>query len=230
MGSSLGPHPLVAITFAGLLLLTGCVSLTAAHLPSSVLDVRTGNGWVRNMTGDGWRGPSGGWFQKQAVRSYTDDASDDRGFKGFLQITSIRGVLSPNREELQDRVEKRLKADARSKGLELSEKTFEGTRRLANGALSFYLTFNATQTEQSGPFGEDAGTINIIGEVFRCTGGATVIVTGSAQVEGRSSVGGIQTSYEYEPRTWKEIVQDPQGTIGGFQGSKGLIYNIACGG
>lgn len=207
---------------------TGCVNLDPAALPNSVLDVENRNGWVRDTANS--TGVQGGYFSKQAVKAYRDDATDDRGFKGFVQIVSLRGMLSPDREELQERVEQRLRENAEAKGLRLDQRVQEGQRNLANGALSFFVVFNATATESEGFFTSNM-RVKIIGEVFRCTGGATVIASGSAQVEGEtsSSIGGVQTDREYKPRTWAEIVRDPQGSIEGFQGGDGLIHNIRCG-
>lgn len=205
---------------------TGCVSLAPAVVPSSHLDVQANNGWVRDL--DESTEVEGGWFSKQAVKTYEDMANDERGFPGFLQIVSLRGMLSPDREELQERVRERLQQNAREKGLTLDQQVTEGQRRLANDALSFYVVFNATSEDDSGFFPANA-KLKIIGEVFRCTGGATVIASGSAQVESARQYGPIEDR-DYEPRTWAEIVRDPSGTIEGFSGSNGLIYNIQCGG
>lgn len=208
-------------------LTAGCVSLTPATLPNRVLDTQAGNGWVADPVNS--TGVEGGFFDKQAVEAFRDPADDDEGFPGFVNVVSIRALLSPDRQELRERVESRLKEDARAKGLQLEGQTQEGNRRLANGAQSFYVVFNATSETSNGPFGANR-EVKILGEVFRCTGGATVVVTGSAQTEGTRSIGGFQTERTYEPQTWAEIVRDPGGTIEGFRGSRGLVYNVACGG
>lgn len=209
-----------------LLVTPGCVSLSPAVVPSSHLDVRADNGWVRNTEDS--TGVEGGWFSKQAVKTYEDEATDGRGYKGFLQVVSLRGMLSPDREEIKERVQERLRQNAEDKGLTLDRQVREGDRQLANGATSFYVVFNATSEDDSGFFPGNA-ELKIIGEVFRCTGGATVVVSGSAQISSARQYGPIEDR-DYKPRTWAEIVRDPSGTIGGFSGSDGLIYNIACGG
>lgn len=211
---------------AASLLLAGCVSLSPARIPDGQLDGGTGNGWEADPANS--TEVSGGFFSKQARQAYLDPAEEGAGHPGRLTVLSLRGLLSPDREELRDRVKTKLRENAEANGLELSSQTEEGERTLANGARSFYLTFNATAEAQGSVFASDA-RVNIVGEVFQCTGGATVVVTGSAQVSESESVGGFQTSEEYDPKTWTEIVRDPRGSIGGFRG-QGLIYNIACGG
>lgn len=206
-------------------LTAGCVSLTPATVPDRLLGGSSGNGWMHDPANS--TGVEGGFFSEKAIEAYRDPADGQEGFPGFLNVVSIRGLLSPDRQELRQRVEERLKEDARSKGLTLTGEATRGNRNLANGVRSFYVVFNGTSETSNGPFAANR-EVMILGEVFRCTGGATVVVTGSAQIEGRRSIGGIQTERTYEPRTWAEIVRDPSGTIGGFRGSRGLVYNIAC--
>lgn len=216
----------LALVVLAALLTAGCVSLSPATIPAASLDEGAGNGW--RLDGANSTGADGGLFSKQAVKAYLDPADEGRGHPGRVTVLSMRQLLSPDREELRDRVEERLRSNARERGLELSSQTREGQRDLANGARSYYLTFNATAESQSSVFASDA-RVRVLGEVFRCTGGATVVVTGSAQVSESESVGGVQTSEETDPQTWAEIVRDPRGTIGGFRGH-GLVYGIACGG
>jgi hypothetical protein len=207
-------------------LTAGCVSLTPAGVPVQALDDGSNNGWEADPANS--TGVSGGWTQKQAVNAYLDDADDDRGHPGRMSVHSLRTLLSPDREELRDRVRTQLRENAENNGLELESQTSEGQRELANGARSYYVGFNATAQTEGSVFASDA-EVRILGEVFRCTGGATVVVTGSAQVSESESVGGVQTSEDRDPRTWAEIVRDPQGTIDGHRG-QGLVYRIACGG
>lgn len=206
------------------LVTAGCVSLSPAEIPQNVLDAGTGNGWEHDAANS--TDIEGDLFSKRALTSYLDTADDDRGFQGRLSVHSLRGLLSPDREELRDRVEEALRDSAAEKGLELHSKTNEGQRDLANGARSFFLTFNATAEAQDSMFASNA-EVRIIGEVFRCTSGATVVVTGSAQVSESRSFGGFPTGEDVDPQTWAEIVRDPRGTIDGFRG-QGLVYNIAC--
>lgn len=216
----------LATAVVACLLTAGCVNLAPAEIPASSLDQGSGNGWEYDAANSSDVG--GGLFSKRAVNAYIDRAEEGQGHPGRLTVLSLRSLLSPDREELRDRVEENLRENARQNGLELTSQTREGQRDLRNGARSFYLTFNATARSESSVFANDA-QVRIIGEVFRCTGGATVVITGSAQVSESESVGGVQTSEEVDPKTWAEIVRDPFGTIGGFRG-QGLIYNIACGG
>jgi hypothetical protein len=217
--------PLIGLVLVTLLT-AGCVSLSPARIPSSSLDAGTGNGWQHDPANS--TEVEGGWFSKRSVDAYLDQAEDDRGHPGRTSIVSIRGLLSPDREELRDRVEEQLRSNAERNGLELSSKANQGQRTLANGARSFFITFNATAASEGSVFASDA-EVRLVGEVFRCTGGATVVVTGSAQVSESQSVGGVPTSEERDARTWAEIVRDPSGTIDGHRG-QGLIYMIACGG
>lgn len=213
------------VTAAVLLVSTsGCVGLTPAEVPGSALDVGSGNGWTRND--DGFEEVSGGVLQKQAQRAYHDRAVDDEGFPGNLTVISIATLLSPDREDLKDRVREQLAEQARQSGLELDDQVREGQRRVADGALSFFIVFNGTATEGDGLYTEGM-RVKILGEVFRCTGGPTVVATGSAQVEGTEQIGDVQTDRRYDPETWAEIVRDPEGTIEGFTGA-GLVYRIAC--
>lgn len=215
------------LVVAGMVLLvatTGCVGLTPAEVPSSALDVGSGNGWTRND--DGFREVSGSWMQKQAQRAYHDPAVDDEGFPGNLTVISIATLLSPDREDLKDQVREQLREDAREKGLELDDQVREGQRRVADGALSFFIVFNGTATDEDGLYTADM-EVKILGEVFRCTGGPTVVAVGSAQVEGTERLGDFQTDRRWDPQTWEEIVADPEGTIEGYTGA-GLVYRIAC--
>lgn len=196
-------------------------------MPDRLLDDQAGNGWIHDP---GRSAPTeGGMFSKQATNAYRDDAEDGRGYQGFLTLLSVRGMLSPDREELREDLKQALREDVQSKGLELGTQLDEGERTLATGARSFYLVFNATARGESQFFSDEA-TIKVIGEVFRCTGDATVVVTGQAQIDERRStnIGGIQTERNVDPRTWAEIVRDPSGTVDGHSGSSGLIYNIEC--
>lgn len=206
------------------LLSVGCVSLTPARVPAASLDPGAGNGW--NYDAPNSSSVEGGYFSKRAVNAYLDLAEEGQGHPGRLTVLSVRGLLSPDREELRERVEQRLRENAEQSGLELSSQTHEGQRSLANGARSYYLTFNGTARSESSVF-ETNAQVRIVGEVFRCTGGPTVVVTGSAQVSETESVGGVQTSEEVDPQTWAEIVRDPPGTIDGFRG-QGLTYSIEC--
>lgn len=202
----------------------GCVGLTPAVVPGENLDVGTGNAWTRNLANS--TGVEGGFFTKQAVNAYEHDPVGDDSYPGALYVLSIATLLSPDRGELLDKLEEQLVAQTEEQGLELDYRLMEGERQLGNGAQSFFLAFNATARED-GFFASDA-TVKIIGEVFRCTGGPTVIATGSAQVETTRSISGITTEHRYDPGTWEDIVMDPQGSVEGFRGQQGLIYNIAC--
>lgn len=212
-------------TLVGLLALTaGCVSLTPSVVPAEALDEGTNNGWERDPANS--TEVSGGWTQKQASKAYLDQAEDDRGHPGRMTVTSVRTFLDPDREELRDRVREQLRENAQRNGLELDEQMREGQRRLANDALSYYVTFNGTARAEGSVFASNA-EVRLLGEVFRCTGGATVIVTASAQVSEAQSVGGVPTGEDRDARTWAEIVRDPTGTIDGYRG-QGLVHQIEC--
>jgi len=204
----------------------GCVSLTSARVPQTVLDGGANNGWVpdpqnsTDVTGD--------TFSKRGTNAYLDDADDGEGHPGRLTVRSVRGVLSPDREELRERLAEQLERNAERNGLERSTKLQEGERRLANDALSFFVTYNASASNQESVFASDA-EIRMVGEVFRCTGGATVVITGTAQISESESVGGVQTEENFDPETWAEIVRDPEGTIDGYRGASGLIDSVRCG-
>ncbi len=205
--------------------LAGCVGLTPAAVPNAVLDVGSGNGWTRDDPNTS--GVEGGFLTKQATNAYVfDPVSDDR-FPGTLRVVSIATLLSPDREELLDRLEQQLVQQAGEQGLELEDQIMRGERQLSSGAQSFFVTFNGTARAGGSLFASDS-TVKVIGEVFRCTGGPTVVATGSAQVEGTRSVGGITTERQYDTRTWSDVVEDPQGTVEGFRGSAGLIHNVEC--
>jgi hypothetical protein len=204
----------------------GCVSLSPAQIPASSLDAGTGNGWQADPANS--TAVEGGWFSKRSVDAYIDRADDDRGHPGRMTVVSLRGLLSPDREELRERVEEQIRQNAEQNGLELETQTNEGQRDLGNGARSYFVTFNATAAAEGSVFASDA-EVRLLGEVFRCTGGATVVITGSAQISSSESVGGVATSEDRDPRTWAEIVRDPVGTVDGFRG-QGLVYSIDCGG
>lgn len=217
--------PVAMLALIVLTPLSGCISVEPVGIPDRLLDEASGNGWVPDqaLTTE----PDGGLLSKQASLGYQDEADSGPGYPGVLIVQSFRGLLSPDRQALRDQIGDLLREEARDQGLEVEDAGVAGQRRLSNGALSFYIVINATGTADSLTFTNEA-TVKGLGEVFRCTGGATVAVKGFAQVDSRSSIGGIPTSQDYEPRTWSEIVQDPFGTIEGFQGSRGLVHNLVC--
>lgn len=216
----------VAITAMILLTpLSGCISLDPVGVPDRLLDPASGNGWVPDPSLSS--GPDGGLLSKRASVGYQDPAEEGPGYPGVLIVQSFRGLLSPDREALRDQIGELLRQEAEDQGLEVEDRGATGQRNLANGALSFYIVINATGTADSLTFTNEA-TVKGLGEVFRCTGGATVAVKAFAQVDSRSSIGGIPTSRDYQPRTWSEVVQDPFGSIEGFQGSRGLVHNLVC--
>lgn len=215
---------LLAAALVTLTLTVGCVGLTPAEVPGSSLDVGSSNGWTRDTAN--WTEVSGGYFQKQATRAYQDRAVGDEGYPGTLQVLSLATLLSPDREDLRERVREQLREAAERQGLEIDEQVQEGERRVADGALSFFVVFNGTATQRDSVFSQNE-RVKILGEVFRCTGGPTVVVSGSAQVEGTRQIGGVQTEHRFDPQTWAEIVADPDGTIEGYNG-EGLVYSVAC--
>jgi len=205
--------------------LSGCVSLDRAFLPERVLDQRASNGWVVDPGLE--EDVHGGAFSKQALVGYRDEAEDGRGFRGVLVIESFRGLLSPDREALRERAGESLRDQARELGLALESAGRNGERTLANGARSFYIVVNATARD-SGPLFDEEARVKMVGEVFRCTGGATVVVTGSAQIDTLQSIGGLDVRRVVDTTTWREMVQDPRGSIEGHMGSLGLLHNVAC--
>lgn len=206
-------------------LLSGCVSLDAAHVPDRFLEPQADNGW--RPDGERTTGVEGGPFSKHATHAYRDDGGSGQGYRGVLSVVSLKGVLSPDREALRERLGEALREEAQEQGLSLEGDGTEGARTLANGARSLFVVVDATAHEEGSIFTSDS-TVKVIGEVFRCTGGATVVVSGSAQIDRASSIGGVTTSRNTNPATWSEIVQDPFGSIEGYTGSRGLIHNIAC--
>lgn len=219
----------VAVTLAvALVVLPGCLTVTPAHVPDSVL--RQHAGWETDPD-HSQSEPTGGRFSvsRQQALAYQDEGESGDGYAASLSVITLRTVVTVDEESLLDQVQALVKDAAESRGIRVDGEATKGERDLANGASSRFFVYNGTVTQESGLFTRDAKT-KILGEVFRCRAERTsVVVVGLAQVTDSRSIGGVPFPSNQDPATWHEIVRDPTGTIEGVRGRGGLAYSVACG-
>jgi len=99
--------------------------------------------------------------------------------------------------------------------IQLNE-NISGERTLQNNHKTMYILYDGIDTKKD-------ENVKIIGEVWNCaTSGTSVICIGVAYVTNK------EISDVENTENWQKIVMDPSGTIDGFIGEEGLIYNIHC--
>lgn len=213
---------LVLIALAGL---AGCLKLEAAHVPDRYL----ANGWVADdaQSDDEPASQSGGLARTQTL-AYKDEARDDRGYPGTLTVITLRALVTPSGESLLEQVSERVREAAEARGIRIDAETSDGERTLASKVESSFFLYNGTVTAAEGLFTRNA-KVKIIGEAWECRDERTAVVAVAlAQVTDARSLGGVPFPSNNDPATWREIVNDPAGTIEGARGTSGLVYNVAC--
>lgn len=195
-----------------------------ARIPNRLLEGAGGNGWEAE-TGASQEEPEGGMFSKAQSLVYQDRESDE-GYPGTLTVTTLRALIRPTEASVRDQVQARIRSEAESRGVDVSDGVVTGERRLGNGAESLWFVYNGT-VSSTGFFSARDARVKIYGEVFEC-GKATVVIVGLAQVTDVRSVGGVPLPNDGDPTTWREISADPRGSIETIRGSDGLAYNVQC--
>lgn len=223
-----------ALAVAALLsLLAGCASpFVAARVPDALLQGDGGNGWARDAarSDTGPRGEAGGLAQHQTLAYVDDGQGGNGGYAASLVVTTAKLLPSPSEAQLRQLLSDQVRARSEEAGIRLNETaTLEGSRALADGHRTLYFVFTGTITGEGPLFTTRDATAKILGEVWNCpAAGTSVSAVGLAQVSSVSRLGGIPVATNQDPRNWREIAADPQGTIEGQRGADGLLYNVVC--
>lgn len=221
-----------AVVRAGLVLLlvlgSGCVGIAApARVPDELLGGRDGNGWALDA-GESEQRPQGSGFGLVATQTLLYEDPGDPGYPASLSLTTIRTLLAPSTNELRERVRERVRERAQELGIRLDAEERQGSRVVATGDPSLWFLFRGTVEEAGELFTQDA-TVRILGEVWNCrASGNSVAAVGLAQIDSVTLVNGVPVRRQVDETNWRELVQDPAGSIEGVAGIKGLLYNVAC--
>ena len=195
---------LIIVTFILLLILTfsGCVTLSRAYIPDSIIN----NGWHENTalrnTGSQFLG-----LEKWSSSTYEINGK----YPATLTVTTLKTLILPDEGELQNRITETIEETFKNR-IQLNE-SIVGERTIVKQHKTIYTLYNGTDKI-------DGKKVKIIGEVWNCgSSGTSIICIGFAYI----SDADIENT-----ENWEKIVMDPQATIENIIGEEGLIYNIAC--
>ena len=189
---------------------SGCVSLTNAYVPETVL---TG-GWYENTSLRDTGSQSFG-LERWASTTYQIDGE----YPAFLIVTTMKTLMLMDEQQLQGKLRETLNATL-NEGILINESTLvTGERILKNAHKTLYVTYNGVDQSTEPP-----EQVKIIGEVWNCAvSGTSIICIGLAyttHTQGNSSVVQLEN--------WGKIVMDDAGSIEGFRGETGLLYHVTC--
>lgn len=160
---------------------------------------------------------------------YEDAGGDAGGYPALLTLFTMKGLFTPSRTELLERVEEKVQEWAERNGVQVLRQTASGERRLASADESVFVLFNATAVSER-PFFTRDSELKVAGEVWTCRAtDASVVAVGFAQVTDVQRLSpGVVTLTRPDATNWIELVEDPQGTIEGHRGTRGLIHQTRC--
>ena len=200
---------IISVGIITLLILSGCTGLKSAYVPDDVLT----NGWHENLA---LRSSSIQFFGLDRCSSITYEITGR--YPAFLTVTTIKTLVLMDEEELLKQTEEIIRNTLHgSVDINESSKTM-GERFVKKGHKTLYIVCDGAD------IGRKKGEmVRIIGEVWNCgVTGTSIICIGVAYVTNKTS------TPNYDDENWKKIVTDPSGSIGGFTGRDGLIYNVVC--
>ena len=195
----------VLLSCTTIALFSGCTSLTSAYLPTAVLN----QGWHQNVALRN-TGTQGLGLEKWTSLIYEINGN----YPAFLTITTLKTLVLISEDQLQQRIQETI-TDTFQEQIEFNE-SLRGERLIQQNHRTMYIVFNGTEiTTQE--------KVKIIGEVWNCgASGTSIICIGIAYLT-NTDIPNVESSDQ-----WEKIVMDPDGTIEGFQGENGLLYNIIC--
>lgn len=213
---------LIVILITGPIALSGCFGIFRAEVPSSFLT----EGWKRTDTDGGkrWLGLAAEWATvTYEVRPTPTGAIDNGPYPASLSVMSIETPGRLSREEVVDKLDRQLRANAREAGILIDNASRRsGERNLDSGIRTLYFTYEAEISGSSGLF-DPGRAARVIGEVgYDERSKITVVAVGLAQTQGGGAVGGSFTNRLH----WARLVADPSGSIEGQTRDDGLIFNV----
>ena len=202
--------PIVIILVILFVVSSGCLDLTSAYVSGGTLT----DGWYENASlrnsGSKYLG-----LEKWASATYQIDGD----YPATLTVTTMKTLILMDEQELQHETKELINSSIKE-GIILNESSeTTGERSLEKLHITMYMTYQGLDTS-----GEADETVKIIGEVWNCpTSGTSVICIGTAYITKSNDNTSLQNT-----SGWEKIVKDPVGTIGGYTGDDGLIYNVTC--
>ena len=188
-----------------LVVFSGCVDLTRAYIPDSVI----ADGWYENIalrnTGSQFLG-----LEKWCSSTYEINAK----YPASLTVTTLKTLILTDEEELQRKITETIEETFQN-SIHLNESTI-GERTVLKQHKTMYLIYDGMDFIKE-------KKVKIIGEVWNCgSSGTSIICIGIAYITNNENPDIENTD------NWQKIVMDPSGTIEDFIGEEGLIYNVFC--
>lgn len=204
-GESRSICAIVTILLLLSIVLSGCVTLTSAYVPDSLLT----DGWYENTslrnTGLQFMG-----MEKWGSLTYEINGK----FPATLTVTTLKSLIIANEEDIKKKTTEAI--DQTFTDRIIVTNSSSGKRQLWTGHESIYMLYEGYDIK-------DNETVKMIGEVWNCpTSGTSIICIGLAFISNHEQGDLFNTSH------WNTLIQDPSGTLEGSIGDKGLIYNIVC--
>lgn len=168
------------------------------------------------------------------------DDDTEPPYPGSLQVFSLRGGDSQDRAWLLERARNVVGQAAVELEIDIDvEQDLQGRRELRNGVATSWFTHEGTIAAGGGGTflsPESDIKVRILGEVGVDGRSKTgFIAVAFAKIEGQQDGIGFGVGREtvHSDTTWREMVSDPSGSIGGASYSsadRGLIYNLVTNG
>jgi len=184
---------------------SGCLNLSCANVDTSVVC----NGWFENTalrnTGIQFLG-----LEKWCSLTYEISGK----YPAFLTITTLKSLVLADEKEVLKKTKVTIQETFQD-NIELTENS-SGERLLKNNHKTLYTLFDGFDVYKK-------ADVKIICEIWNCAdSGNSVICIGIAYITNKD----ISDEFYFE--NWEKIVQDTTGTIDGYNGNMGLIYNVKC--
>lgn len=215
-----------------LVLLSGCFGTFRVHVPHAALDAADLEWEVAEFDEEG---------ETLGVRvketRYVHRTDDDRSppFPGVLQVFSMRGSGSQDRDVLLDRARTVVDDAIAKEGIRVdADKNQDGARQLRSGVNTEWFLREGTIESGGGDFfdPESRITVRVLAEVGadgRSGTGFIVVAFVKVADHEEGLAPGLPATDVASDTTWFDVVADPHGSIGGATFSskdRGLIYNL----
>ncbi|MEM0467515.1 MAG: hypothetical protein QXX20_08015 [Candidatus Thermoplasmatota archaeon] len=184
---------------------SGCLQRVRSYIPNQFLV----DGWYENT------GLQNTGLQLFGFEQWVSVTYEVHGrFPALLTITTVKTLLLANEEQLFIKTKQNLEQTFTC-AIRILNQT-EGQRFNAQAHHTYFVVYTGIHLKTN-------ESVRIIGEVWNCgVTGSSIICVGIAHL--------TNANYPQQQNLdqWQMLVADPQGTIDGFNGSTGLIYNVCC--